>query len=353
MGCVYTVCNGEVIDADHHNTNKDLAGQATKNALMSGIYSTCIAFCGSYGDLTPYDDAVVDIYSDSGGYLDTVNTGNTTAGYDSDNDVYVNSDICVATTSDFCTCVFCDSGDTCNISSCCECLQITATINDTTELRTDVCNFPCTGSEININSYDYVDLCLNAYGNRNNNPASYFVITAAEFEYAGISFFSERCVNVNFSCSKHIEFCKTAACQFDYYENGTCCGNITCECIDYKFIACLESGSGSGGASCGCVRVCLTQNYAYAYADRVIEIDAQSFDSTTNAIFPTLELSEGSRDDITVDVEDGSSNVLACDVPLDSFGNFSTCCPCVLVKYKLGDCDLKMVKAHGYKVMSL
>jgi len=338
MGCIYEVSNGEVIMAEHHNSLNDASGQATKTALMSGIYSTCIAFCGSYGDLTPYDDAIVDIYTDSGGYLNTVNTGNTTAYYDEYNDVYENYN-CYgdAVSSNYVTCTLGGSG-TCYADCCFVCARGANNYN--------CANALWCGCDVDISDAKYINYNTIISGVPQASTAC-ACLCLKDFYSIGVNTSSStNCVH---NCDYTFK-CISGYC-YDFYINNVCQCQV--EITDGLMSHYMCANAKAGSSNYGTAYVRFNTYYLYNIAEKVIEIDAQTFDSTTNTIFPTLELLSGSKDDITIDVEDGSSNVLACDVSLDDFGNFCTCCPTVLVKYKLGSCDLKLVKGHGYKVLSL
>ena len=307
-----------------------------KTGLMSGIYATCIAYCGSYGDITPYDDAIVDIYTDSGGYLNTVNTGNTTSihmGSQYNNitccgdAISANYATCTIVNDGTASCVAVSSGTSCGVDSAC-----------------------WIGCEVDISGVEVIsfDFYLCSFAQYIANTAN----ATSTFSFEGVTNTLTahaasgcvRClVNYSYIFNRVNETC------YNFYRNGVyaCQVDFGTTCVQHNLYACSTGDNLANTAT-----VCLSSYYVYDLAATIIEINEQTFDSTTNAIFPTLELTSGTESDILIDVEDGSSNVLACDVPLNNFRSFSTCCPSVLVKYKLGNCDLKIVKGHGYKVIS-
>ena len=138
------------------------------SALQSDIYTTCLAYCGSYGDVTPYDNKVVDIYTDSTGYLNTTcSTGNTIANYSSATCSYSNSDElypielveweeCTSNSCNVC-------GGSTTVTSYCDCLSIYANgpaCQFHSYGRICACVVPCATYEVNINDYGYFIMCM-------------------------------------------------------------------------------------------------------------------------------------------------------------------------------------------------
>jgi hypothetical protein len=297
---------------------------------------------------TVFDSTVVDVFSDSNGYLNTLNTGQTTMCYFSTDKFYFNGTIgCLRHTSaacyTICCCaIFCSP-------------TLTATVNaDCTFAcaRAAPCSAGCVtinaGANIFcLNNVEYINTCITQYScaSANGNSCGRSCVIFGPY-ICLICRLQSSSGETNIAQS--IILNKLCAGCYSWCLNGTCCGTYACASISNYM--CVHAEALNHGSACGIGAATITLAVGFTPGATVLTVNAQAI-TGVNSVFASVVDVNKNADNVTVYVKDGVSGCTLGTGAANTIVNLCTTTNCPIVQFCAASTKLNRIKAYGYTTM--
>jgi len=300
-----------------------------------------------------YDEITADVFSDSTGKLNTIDTTNTTAEYEDESAGYINATFYDTFNDDSIGTIWTvntDSYGSCSESNSIMVLeeaidcQVTATGSSTVESNALPSLNDLNTLVFKVNKYLFGPPYGGLYGNSYTQELTiYFGEQIIETHSA---------TNVNgIALNEDVEYTLVKnGSDYDVYKNGTYLKTITPTSNVLKFYVYVHSVYGGGGAV-GYSRSKITCHYVfYNIENKVLQTNSQTFNNNINSILVTARTTTGSSSSITVDVStDGGTTWEVTNqnlnevIPLSGNGNQ------LVLRFNLSTTDYTDVpKIHAY-----